>query len=143
MSYIHIIPSVKIPERELIFSSTKSSGPGGQHVNTTNSKVILRWYVEASASLSLSQKDYFVMRMSHSVKKDGAVQIQCDKFRSQERNRQECISLFIELLQKGLFKPKPRKKTRVSKTQKKKRLEAKKRRGQTKKDRREAKINLK
>src|SRR5262245_37131442 len=82
-SMIDITDYLAIPESELTFTTSRSSGPGGQHVNKTSSRVILRFNVAASPSLSETQKHRLLTRLATRVSKDGVLRVVSQKYRSQ------------------------------------------------------------
>ncbi len=123
---------IKIEEGELSYSFARSSGPGGQHVNKTNTKVTLSWNLLNSRCLSQTKKDSIANKLSSLITVDGRITISSDRFRSQDRNKDDCLEKFIKLVQKAALVPKKRKKTRPSKASKMKRLDNKKNRGKTK-----------
>ena len=124
-----------IPETDLNFEYARSGGPGGQHVNKVNTKVILLFDVENSQSLTGSQKGRIMEKLATRINREGVLRVSSEKHRSQAMNRDAAIARFAELLDGALTVPKRRRKTRVSRSQKARRLESKKKRGQLKKDR--------
>lgn len=110
---LKINDKISIPENELHFKAVRSSGPGGQHVNKVNTKVILSFDVEAASTLTSGQKDlirrYCAGKMSH----QGVLQIANQSERSQYANREKVKEKFILLLRRALKKKKPRIKTQV------------------------------
>ncbi len=99
-------------ENEFEFITSKSSGPGGQHVNKTNSKVELRFNIENTALLSEEEKRLVKQKLANKINKEGILQIVTQEERSRLRNKKNCIEKFYELIEKALKKPKKRKKTR-------------------------------
>lgn len=124
--------SVSIPEEELTFTASPSSGPGGQHVNRASTRVTLHFDVGNSPSLSEEQKQLIYRRLSSRISKEGILQVTSQKHRSQYANKEEVITRFIELLSKALQRPKARKTTKPSKTAKERRLKQKARRAELK-----------
>jgi len=125
-----------IPESELTFDYARSGGPGGQHVNKVNTKVILLFDVQESQSLTGWQKNRILEKLATRINREGILRVSSEKHRSQSMNRDAAVARFAELLDAALTLPKRRRKTRVSRSQKQKRLDTKKKRGQLKKDRR-------
>jgi ribosome-associated protein len=125
-----------IPESELNFDYARSGGPGGQHVNKVNTKVILLFDVQESQSLTGWQKNRILEKLATRINREGILRVSSEKHRSQSMNRDAAVARFAELLDAALTLPKRRRKTRVSRSQKQKRLDTKKKRGQLKKDRR-------
>ena len=121
--------------RELEFTAVRSSGPGGQHVNKTSSKVILHFNLEESEALSDSEKELLKERIPKKISEDGLISMSCSESRSQHRNKAILISRFVEFLEKNLKVKKKRKKSKPSKKAIEKRLKEKRERAM-KKDRR-------
>ena len=111
---------------ELNFKAIKSSGPGGQHVNKTASKIELSFNVLNSKILTEDQKKLLVKNIANRLTKDGILILQCDDNRSQHKNKEIVIKKFLQLVEKGLTIPKKRKPTKPTKASVKKRLENKK-----------------
>lgn len=110
---------------ELTFKAIRSSGSGGQHVNKTSSKVELHFNIDASNVLSDEQKEWLKNKLQSRLTKDNELILQCDESRSQHKNKELLIQRFLEMIEKGLVKPKKRKKTKVPKSVKIKRLKSK------------------
>jgi ribosome-associated protein len=120
---------ISIPEEELVFTASHSSGPGGQNVNKLSSKVTLWFDVVNSPSLSQDQKDLILRRLQNRIGKDGMLRVISQQTRSQLSNRELATNRFVELLRDALRQLPTRKKTRVSKGAKLRRLEEKKQHG--------------
>ncbi len=121
-----------IPAGELSWRFSKSSGPGGQGVNTTDSRVELRFDVARSRALSAAQRSRALARLDGRLV-DGMVSIVESAERSQLRNRQAALHRLAALLANALAPPPPRRRrTRPSRGAVERRLSAKKQRGQTK-----------
>ena len=113
--------------KELNFKATRSSGPGGQHVNKTSSKIELTFYLENSLSLSESEKALLKVKLVSKLTKENVLILFCEETRSQHRNKEISIKRFLELLKLNLIRPKKRQKTKPSKGALKRRVETKKR----------------
>jgi ribosome-associated protein len=98
-------------EKEFVFSTSRSSGPGGQNVNKVSSKVELRFAIWASQCLSDDEKRLLVSRFGNAVTKEGDWIIVCQISRSQLTNKQLAIETFYRLLAAALTPVKPRKAT--------------------------------
>jgi ribosome-associated protein len=133
---IEIGRHVSIPESELNFAYARSGGPGGQHVNKVNTKVILLFDVQESHSLTGWQKNRILDKLATRINREGVLRVSSEKHRSQSMNRDAAVARFAELLDAALTLPIRRRKTRVSRSQKQKRLETKTKRGQLKRNRR-------
>lgn len=111
---------------ELTFKATRSSGPGGQHVNKTASKVEVSFDLENSQALSDSEKDRLRRKLSTKISSEGIISLQCAETRSQHRNKAIVIERLIDLLTENLKVAKPRRKTKPSKGAVERRLKSKK-----------------
>ena len=103
---LHIQNGITIPGHELEFQASLSSGPGGQHVNKTHSRITLRWHLENSEALSEPQRTYLQTRITNRITNAGFVVVHCDKHRSQHRNMQGAREQLKELIHNGLQRPK-------------------------------------
>ncbi len=121
-----------IDDDEIRFEFARSSGPGGQNVNKVETKVRLLFDVADSPSLNAAQRARIEDKLSTRITKVGVLYISSQRHRTREANRKATIEKFVELLAGALAVEKPRKKTRISKTQKAKRLESKKRKSRKK-----------
>lgn len=129
---IHVTNKISIPLREISFVYGTSTGPGGQHVNKVATKATLLFDVRDSGSLTSAQKDAVCKQLRTRVNKSGVLRVSSSKYKSQKANREAAKARFGELLSAVLTVQKKRKRTRVSKTQKAKRLEQKKKQGEKK-----------
>ena len=118
--------------KELKFKAIRSGGAGGQHVNKVSSKIELTFDISASKVLSEDQKELLLKKISSRLTKENVLILFCDESRSQHKNKEIAIERFLEVLKKGLKKPKSRKKTKPSKASIKKRLANKKKLGEKK-----------
>jgi ribosome-associated protein len=132
---IKITDHILIPEEELRFTASLSSGPGGQNVNKVSSRVTLWFDVVNSPSLSPEQKELIMSRLESRIGKDGLLRVISQQTRSQVENKELAIERFAELLRDALKQVPIRKKTRVSKGAKLRRLEEKKQQSMLKKER--------
>ena len=120
---------------ELNFKSSRSSGPGGQHVNKTSTRIELFWEVGTTQAFTQNQIDRIREKLSNRITKEDVLQLASEKTRSQLRNKEAAIDLFFDILEQALHIPKRRKKTRPSKMARLKRLKAKKQHGEKKANR--------
>ncbi len=125
---------------ELNFKAIRSSGPGGQHVNKTASKVEVSFDLEASQALSETEKERLRNKLSSKISSEGNITLQCGETRSQHRNKAIVIERMVELLQKNLKVTKPRKKTKPSRGAIERRLKSKKENAFKKSNRKPPKI---
>ena len=123
-------------EQECTFSTSRSSGAGGQHVNKVETKVELRFNIDDSNLLTDEEKELLKKNLKNRIVQDCILQITSQTDRSQHRNKENCIELFYELLEIGLKKPKKRIKRRITKAMKERRLERKRQHSDKKKRRR-------
>jgi ribosome-associated protein len=124
-----------IPEAELVERFSRSSGPGGQSVNTTDSRVELSWDVAASTALTDTQRQRLLDRLGSRLL-DGVLTIAASEHRSQLQNRTAARARLQHLVTDGLEPPSPpRRATRPSRAAKARRVDAKKRRGNIKANR--------
>ena len=111
---------------ELVFTTSRSSGPGGQNVNKVNSKVTLEWDVTNSRVLTEEEKAFLSDKLASRMTREGIVQITSQESRSQIANKDLAVQKFDDLLAKAFVKKKVRKATKPSKTAKQQRLKKKK-----------------
>ena len=130
---LQITPQITISEKEISFTFSRSSGPGGQHVNKVNTRVTLWFDVQNTDSLTPGQKKRIYQKLTTRINKNGQLRVISYRHRSQTANREAAVARFITLLQDALHKEKPRKKTKLPRGAKERRLAAKKRRGSLKK----------
>ena len=132
---IPIDENLAIPEEDVAFITSRSGGPGGQNVNKLETRVTLRFDLDGSSSLSEEQKARLRERLATRITKDGVLQVTSQRHRTQGANREAAVERFAELLRDNLREEAPRKKTRPSRAAKARRLDAKRRHSQRKKDR--------
>jgi ribosome-associated protein len=125
--YLEITPALLLPVSELDYRATRSGGPGGQHVNTSSTRIELWWDIAGSPSLTEEQRR---------LDGEGRLRIVASESRSQLRNREAAAARLREIVASALAVAKPRKRTRPSRAAKAARLEAKRRRSATKRERR-------
>lgn len=121
---------------ELTFQTSRSSGPGGQNVNKVASRVEVWFSIENSTLLTEEQKTLLLEKLAPRLNKEGFLHLASQEDRSQLVNKELVVQKLYEVLEQALHRPKPRKKTRPSKAAVQKRIEAKKKTGQKKANRR-------
>jgi ribosome-associated protein len=129
---IRITPEVVIPVAELEFRASRASGPGGQGVNTTDSRVELRFDLAGSPSLSDEAKELALRRLGPRVDSGGVLRVVAQAQRSQLANRRAAVERFAELLAAALATPRARRPTRPTRASTARRVESKRRRSATK-----------
>lgn len=134
-THILINENLSIPLAELEFRFAASSGPGGQHVNKTETKAILLFDVAHSPSLNEAQRTRLMQKLANKLDKNGVLQLQVQESRSQGQNKETAVSRFQQLLAQALKRPKPRRKTTPSPAAREKRLQEKKQHSQKKQNR--------
>lgn len=112
-------------EDEFDFQTSRSSGPGGQHANKTETRVTLRFDVNASAHLSEVQKKRIFEKLGNAINNEGELLISSQESRSQPQNKEICIARFYDMISKALKKPKKRKYTKPTRASRKRRLDEK------------------
>lgn len=131
-----IRPGIEIPEAELSWRFSRSSGPGGQGVNTTDSRVELSYDLAASDALPEPLRDRALARLAGRLV-DGVLTIAASEHRSQLRNREAAAARLAALLREAIAPPPPpRRPTKPSRAAKQRRLDEKRRRSQIKRNRR-------
>lgn len=112
--------------KELQFKAVKSSGPGGQHVNKTASKIELSFNIPESKGLSALEKHRIQHTLAARLTTEGILQMQCSDSRSQHQNKTQVIKRFLLLMEEALKVKKRRKKTKPTKSSVEKRIKNKK-----------------
>ena len=133
--FLNIAPGVSVPRSELEYRASRSSGPGGQHVNTTSTRIELLWNVEESRVLSDEQRARLRTRLASRVDSVGTLRIVASARRSQQQNKQAADERLAALVRHALHVPKRRRPTKRPKAANERRLSEKKRRGQIKRTR--------
>jgi ribosome-associated protein len=129
---LQINDSLWIPRAELTYRATRSGGPGGQHVNTSSSRVELAWSVDGSPSLNDEQRTLIRTKLANRINSEGVLLLSSSEQRSQLQNKESVTARFVELVAQSLVIPKVRKKTRPSRASREARLQEKKQRSETK-----------
>jgi ribosome-associated protein len=134
--FLEITPSFQLPFSELDYQASRSGGPGGQHVNTSSTRIELWWDVAKSPSLDAEQRELLLRRLASRLDSDGRLRLVSGNSRSQLRNREAATERLRVLLGSALVPPKKRKATKPSRAAKAARLESKRKRSATKQRRR-------
>lgn len=136
METLYVSPTLSIPLAELRFKFHRSSGPGGQNVNKLNTSVELQFDFVHSAVLSDGQRQRIAEKLAARLNSTGALSIQSERFRTQGRNRADCLNKLAALIAEALKTPPKRKKIKPSRTAQARRLDSKRRHSEKKKSRR-------
>ena len=135
-SGLEINDALTIPRSELRTRASRSGGPGGQHVNTSSSRIELEWNVRTSAVLDESQRARLLEKLATRIDGEGDLRVVASDSRSQTQNRRRAEERLASLVRSALVIPKPRRKTKPTRASKEARLGEKKRRADTKRHRR-------
>jgi ribosome-associated protein len=125
----------EVPIDELEIRASRAGGPGGQHVNTSATRVEVRWNVQASPSLTARQRERILTRLESRIGRDGVLRVVAGARRSQGQNRDAAIVRLRDLVTDALHVPKTRRPTAPTKASIEKRLQNKRQRSRRKADR--------
>ena len=125
-----------LDDSEIEESFVRASGPGGQNVNKVSSAVQLRFDLSGSRSLPQDLRERLARLAGRRLTRDGVIVIIAQRYRTQERNRQDALDRLIALIRRAAVPPSPRRPTKPSRAAKERRLQAKARRAATKERRR-------
>lgn len=123
---LFIQEGVIIPTSELTFATSRAGGPGGQHVNKSNTRITVRWNVADTHALDEKQKNRVLNKLANELTSEGEIIIHNGSSRSQMQNKKAALALLAEKVRNALHIPKKRMKTKVSKGTKEARLQKKK-----------------
>jgi ribosome-associated protein len=126
---------VRVPRAELTYRATRAGGPGGQHVNTSATRIELWWNVDTSTALNEAQRATVREALASRIDGDGNLRVVASKHRSQHQNREEATLRLGAMLERALTPRKPRRRTRPPRASKEARLQDKKHRAEVKRQR--------
>jgi ribosome-associated protein len=132
---LEVTDRVSIPRDELSIRASRSGGAGGQHVNTSSTRIELLWNVAQTRALPDELRERVLERLRSRTNADGLIRIVSSEHRSQLRNREAAEARLVKLVRGALAIPRARRKTAPTRASKEARLEAKKRRSEIKKRR--------
>jgi ribosome-associated protein len=127
---------VAIPRAELVYRASRAGGAGGQHVNTSSTRIELLWNVRNTQALDEAERGRVASKLASRLDGEGWLRVVASARRSQGQNREAAEERLVELIRRALVVPKRRKPTKPSRGAKEARLDEKKRRGDTKRQRR-------
>ena len=133
---VEVTPSVAIPRAELEYRASRAGGAGGQHVNTSSTRIELIWNVRTTPVLDEVTRERVLATLASRIDGDGWIRVVSSARRSQQQNREAAEARLAELVRGALVVKKRRKATRPSRGAKEARLAEKKKRGETKRQRR-------
>jgi ribosome-associated protein len=133
---LEVTPDLRLPYSELDYRASRSGGPGGQHVNTSSTRIELWWDLARSTSVTPEQRSWLLKRLASRLDSEGRLRLVSSGSRSQLRNREDVTERLRTVLAAAMVVPKRRKATKPSRAAKAARLEAKRRRATTKQQRR-------
>ena len=133
---IRVNEQVVIPRDELVARATRSGGAGGQHVNTSSTRIELVWNIQTSRALTDEQRERVMHKLSSRLDGDRNLRVVASDRRSQRQNRESAESRMAELVREALVVPKTRRPTKPSRAAKQARLDSKRRLSEKKRERR-------
>jgi len=132
---IPVRPGLAIPAAEVVELASRASGPGGQHVNKSATRVTLRWSPRESAALTEPQRKRLLVALRSRLTREGELVVHADRERSRRRNREAARERLAELVRGGLEVPRHRRKTAPTRGSKMRRRANKQQRGELKRRR--------
>ncbi len=127
---------VRIPASELAIRASRSGGPGGQHVNTSSTRVEVTWTLRTSVALDVEARARLEARLASRLDSSGTLRVVAADTRSQRQNRVLALTRLASVVRDALVVPRQRRATKPSRSQKQSRLDQKKRRSAVKRERR-------
>lgn len=129
MPRLQVTKHISLDESELEETFIRASGPGGQHVNRAATAVQLRFDIRASTSLPDDVAHRLMRLAGRRLTRDGVIVITAERYRSQQRNREDALRRLLDLVRRAAQRPTPRRDTQPTRASRRRRIEAKKARG--------------
>ncbi len=136
MADVPVKNGIVIPDHEIEIATSRAGGPGGQHVNRTDTRITVRWNVHKTQALNDTQKQRVLQNLQSKLTTEGDLIIHDSSSRSQQQNKENALRRLAIEISKALYVPKKRMATRVPKAAKESRIESKRKHGALKKMRR-------
>ena len=133
---IVVSPTLTIPASELTFRASRAGGPGGQHVNTSSTRIELLWDVTHSTAITEEERGRLLEKLAARLDAEGMVRVVASDRRSQAQNKDAAAERLAKLVKQALIVPRKRRKTRPTAASREQRLSQKRQRSERKRDRR-------
>lgn len=135
-SDLYVNPQLAIPRSELQYRASRAGGPGGQHVNTSSTRIELLWDLPHSTAVPDEMRARLLEKLAARLDADGMVRVVASDRRSQQQNRASAEERLVDLVRRALVVRKPRKRTKPSRGAQERRLAEKRRHSERKQQRR-------
>ena len=135
-TYLNVTPRLAIPRSELQYRASRSGGPGGQHVNTSSTRIELLWDIANSRAVTDEERERLRTKLAARLDSEGMIRVVASDRRSQQQNRQAADERLARLIEHALQVPKKRRATKPTRAAKERRIAEKKRNSERKRDRR-------